>query len=421
VGKPVLVLDLDGTLIRNDLTFELFVLCARWNPVLLFYVLFVALRDRAKAKHLLAQRYGRHIDVARLPYEPKVLDLIETHRRDGHEIALVSGSEESLVKSIAQHLKIGAFKGSTPGTNLTSDRKAAYLKKAYGDNFLYAGNSTADFSVWRAGKGGFGVNAPNKAFQLKTADGAVVPVEKLLDRQNEWLALFRGLRVHQWAKNSLLFVVPMIQITNLDLSDCVSLLWAFLFFSLLASATYILNDLFDIQDDRQHHSKRNRPLASGQLSVPLAVWFTVLAIPSAVFLSFLISSAFAFALVAYLVVTVLYSFRIKRIAVADVFTLAGLFSIRVIAGGYVVGYPPSGWLLTFIGAFFLSLAIGKRFIEVHALEEATVVAGRGYVSSDAVPLLATGAATGTIAVLALLIYGLSALILPQVASLATLS
>ncbi|MEL7283657.1 MAG: UbiA family prenyltransferase [Pseudomonadota bacterium] len=408
MSKPVLVLDLDGTLIRNDLTFELFVLCARWNPILLIYIVFVALRDRAKAKHLLAGKYGRQIDVARLPFEPKVLELIEEHKRSGHEVALVSGSDESLVKSIAQHLSINAYKGSSPGTNLTSDRKAAYLTQTYGQNFLYVGNSTADFSVWRVAKSGFGVNAPNQAYQLKTPEGAIVPVEKLVDRQNEWIALFRGLRVHQWAKNSLLFVVPMIQITNLKSADYLSLFWAFLCFSLLASATYLLNDLFDIQDDRQHHSKRNRPLASGKLSVPLAVWVSALAIPAALFVAFTIGATFASALIAYLIVTVLYSFRIKRIAVADVFTLAGLFSIRVIAGGYVVGYPPSGWLLTFIGAFFLSLAIGKRFIEVHALEEATVVAGRGYVSSDAIPLLATGAATGTIAVLALLIYGLSA-------------
>lgn len=408
MSKPALVLDLDGTLIRNDLTYELFVLCARWNPILLIYAVFVAFADRAKAKRLLAEKFGRQIDVARLPYEPKTLELLETYRSNGHDVALVSGSDERLVKSIAQHLKIDSFKGSSPGTNLTSTRKAAYLTETYGRNFRYAGNSKADFAVWRAGQGGYGVNAPEKAYRLKTTDGSDTPVNKLVERQNEWAALLRGLRIHQWAKNSLLFVVPMIQITNLNAADFLSLFWAFFCFSLLASATYILNDLFDIQDDRQHQTKRKRPLASGRLSVPLAVWFTLLSIPSAILLSFAINSAFGTALLAYLVVTILYSFRLKRVAVVDVFTLAGLFSLRVIAGGYVVAYPPSGWLLTFIGTFFLSLAIGKRFIEVHALEDAAVVAGRGYVSSDAVPLLATGAATGAIAVLALLIYGLSA-------------
>ncbi|MEM7328516.1 MAG: UbiA family prenyltransferase [Pseudomonadota bacterium] len=406
--KPTLILDLDGTLIRNDLTFELFVLCARSNPFLFVYAVLRALTDRAAAKRMLAARFHAQIDARHLPYQPETLDLIETAKANGQAIEIVSGSDEELVRAVAEHLGIQVFKGSVPGTNLTAARKAKFLTDRHGSDFIYAGNSRADFAVWRVGQGGYAVNAPAGSFRLKRADGSKVDVEKLAAQRGELIPLLQSMRLHQWAKNLLLFIVPAIQIVNLTQPDFVRLFWGFLCFSLLASATYVLNDLFDIQDDRQHRSKAKRALASGRLSIPTATWFVALAIPAALYLSFLVDQSFGWVALAYFAVTAIYSFRLKRIAVADVFTLAGLFSIRVIAGAYIVDFPPSGWLLTFIGSFFLSLAIGKRFVEIRALTDNQSVAGRGYLASDAVPLLAAGCAIGTIAVLAMLIYGLSA-------------
>ncbi len=408
VTKPTLVLDLDGTLIRNDLTFELFALCARANPILFVFALFKAMFDRAGAKRLLAARFQRHINPAELPYQPEILDLAARYKSEGHQVELVSGSDEALVSQVARHLDLKFHKGSTPGTNLTAAQKAAFLVQRHGENFVYAGNSKSDYPVWRAGQGGYAINAPSGAFRLKKPDGTPVSVTELVAPQSELPALWRSLRLHQWAKNLLLFIVPAIQIVNLEQMDFVRLSLAFLCFSMLASATYVLNDLFDIQDDRQHRTKRNRPLANGTLSIPIAAWFLLLIIPATIYIAFFITPSFGWVSVTYFIVTAIYSFRLKRIAVADVFTLAGLFSSRVIAGAYVVDFPPSGWLLTFIGSFFLSLAIGKRFVEVRALEPGKAVAGRGYIAGDTIPLLAAGASIGTIAVLAMLIYGLSA-------------
>ncbi|MEM9573378.1 MAG: UbiA family prenyltransferase [Pseudomonadota bacterium] len=405
--KPTLVVDLDGTLIRNDLTFELLALSARWNPFLFLCALVKALTDRAGAKRLLAIRFGRFVNPVELPYQPEILALVESYKQQGHQVELVSGSDESLVRRIGHYLGIDFCKGSTPGINLTAARKAEFLKARHGGEFIYAGNSKADFAVWRAGQGGYAINAPNRSYHLKRADGSAVQVEKLAYRRSEIPALIEGLRLHQWAKNLLIFVVPAIQITHLRPIDFLLLISAFLCFSCLASATYLINDLFDIQDDRQHRSKASRPLASGRLSVVFALWFVALVIPAAVCIAFLISAAFGWACLAYLAVTLAYSLGVKRVAVADVCTLAGLFSARVVAGAFVVNYPPSGWLLTFIGCFFLSLAIGKRFIEVRSLDPNTSVAGRGYVAGDSVPLLAVGSAMGAVAVLAMLMYGMS--------------
>ena len=405
---PPLVLDLDGTLIRNDLTFELFALCAKWRPLMLFRIVFIALFDRGHAKRLLVERFGHHIDPETLPYEPEVLALMQRYKRRGHSIELVSGSDERLVERIARHNDIARFKGSKPGLNLTASSKAEYLKQIHGSNFLYVGNAKSDLAVWRAGQGGFGVNAPVKSYALTTDRGARNTVEELVPRRSETPALIKSLRMHQWAKNLLLLIVPALQIVHLTALDGLKLLAALICFSLLASATYLINDVLDIQDDRRHKNKRLRPLASGLLSIPTACAFVAAVLPASLIAAFLLDRAFGDVLFLYLIVTALYSCGLKRLAIIDVFTLAGLFSIRVIAGAFLIGYPPSGWLLTFIGCFFLSLAIGKRFVEIQALDSQSDTPGRGYVAGDAIPLLATGAGIGMIAALAMLIYGLSA-------------
>ena len=250
------------------------------------------------------------------------------------------------------------------------------------------------------------MNAPSQSYRLKKADGSIACVEKLSEKHTPIKPLIKAMRPHQWAKNALLFVVPALFLPKLTIHDGANLILAFVCFSLLASATYILNDLFDMPDDREHHSKHKRPLASGLLGVPLAVAFMAIIIPACIVLSFFISTIFGITTAIYGITTISYSFRLKRIPVLDVFILAGLFMIRVIAGANVVGYPPTGWLLTFIGTFFLSLALGKRYVEVMRSRDKGKVSGRGYVIQDEIPLLTAGTSVGFASVIVLLIYGL---------------
>jgi 4-hydroxybenzoate polyprenyltransferase len=164
---------------------------------------------------------------------------------------------------------------------------------------------------------------------------------------------------------------------------------------------------FDIQDDRKHSTKRLRQIAAGQLSVPNAfAAFLVLTLGSLA-CGFAISAGFGFTLLTYAVVTVAYSFRLKRLPVVDVFILAGLFTIRVWAGGIVVGAYTSVWFTMFVALVFLSLALTKRYAEIQKSSSA-LISGRGYRAGDAAFVLAFGTATGTAAVLALAIYGLLA-------------
>jgi 4-hydroxybenzoate polyprenyltransferase len=404
-----LIVDLDGTLIRNDLTHELLILCLRWKPhlaPLALYKLFVA---RSEGKRFLAQLVGHHVDPANLPYEPAVIDLIDRHRRDGVQIELVSGTDHLIVARVSEHLgAFGGAYGSGGGVNLVSGRKAEFLRQRHADGYLYVGNSSQDIEVWKQSKGGFGVRAPAEAYTLTNVDGEPVSVEEIAKKSSAITPLLNALRLHQWAKNLLLFVVPGLFVAELTLHDWLNLIQGFLCFGVMASATYLINDLFDIPDDRAHVKKRARPLAAGTLSVPLAVVLIVAGFLGSLAWAFLLDGVFGSVLAIYAFATVAYSFRLKRLPVVDVFILAGLFGIRVIAGAAIIQVPTSAWLLTFIALLFLSLALVKRYVEVRGLNGRDKISGRGYVAEDAPLLLSVGASAGFTSILSLVIYGLLA-------------
>tara|TARA_R110001599_G_scaffold64115_2_gene180097 strand:- start:444 stop:1886 length:1443 start_codon:yes stop_codon:yes gene_type:complete len=402
-----LIIDLDGTLIRNDLTHELVVLCARWKPWLLPLALFKLLTDRPAGKRWLVGLVGDRIDPAHLPYDPLVLDLIAQGRKDGRLIELVSGSDHLLVERVGQHLTVFDFvQGSDPARNLVSANKALFLVDRHPNGYLYAGNSSQDLNVWKTSKGGFGLSAPASAYQLRDASDAPVDIAEIRKRPSLVKPLLKTLRLHQWAKNILIFVVPGLLVAQLDWADWIRLVQGFVCFGLMASGTYILNDLFDIPDDRAHPTKSTRPLASGTLSVPVAIMATVGLIGGGLVWAFLLSEPFLVVLLMYAITTVFYSFRLKRLPLIDVFILASLFCLRVIAGAEMISAPPSSWLMTFIGLIFLSLALAKRYVEVSKSTKDGKIAGRGYVAQDAPLLLAFGAASSFSAIMALAVYGL---------------
>lgn len=404
-----LIVDLDGTLIRADLTHELLVLSFRWAPHLALYVIFLLIVDRARAKRWLTERFGHHVDPAYLPYEEAAVALIATHTARGGRAWLVSGSDEALVSRIAAHLGIFEFsKGSTPGENLTSSRKAGFLMRELPGGFAYAGNSRQDLAVWKVAAAGFGFRAPPASYRIKNKASGAVTVKKVLARKSPLGALRKAMRLHQWAKNILVFVVPGLVLSDLTGPDLARLLAGFICFGVMASGTYILNDLFDIPDDRRHATKRFRQIADGQLNVPLAVAAMTFMVITSLIGSFLLDPAFGAIVALYACVTVTYSFLLKRLPIIDVFILAGLFTVRVWGGGELVGHPPTAWFAMFIGLVFLSLALAKRYVEIGKSGAGGKISGRGYRAEDGPVVLAFGAATASAAILALAVYGLLA-------------
>jgi len=221
-------------------------------------------------------------------------------------------------------------------------------------------------------------------------------------------AALRALRISQWVKNLLVFLPPVMahRYTEMDLMGRAAL--ALAAFSLCASAVYVLNDVRDVEADRHHPTKCRRPFASGAL--PLAAgWVLVplLLIGSLGFASPLPRS-FLVVLAVYLGLTTLYSFFLKERALVDVLLLAGLYTLRIIAGAAATGVPVSEWLLGFSMFLFLSLAAVKRYAELGRLRSdpaaGSKIRGRGYLVDDLELIVQIGLCSGLIAVLVLALY-----------------
>ena len=405
VGTPVLVVDLDGTLIHSDMLYETFwaALHERWTRV--FKVAFALAGGRAAVKRNLADMVT--VDPATLPYNDAVLEKLRSWRAAGGPTALVSASDNQIVQGIAQHL--GLFdhaQGSEDGINLKGAHKAEYLKRTYPEGFQYAGDSRADLAVWPEAVGAITVDLPSRMrADVTVREGGTI--EHLQTRPSSMAGpLLKALRPHQWMKNLLLFL-PILSAHHFELHTLGIGFLAFIVFSLTASSVYLTNDLLDLAADRAHPRKCKRPFAAGTLSLALG---TALA-PGLLLLAFglalaMVSPSFLMVMVLYYLLTTLYSFSLKRRMIIDIFTLAILYTLRIVAGAAATGLELSVWILAFSMFFFLALAAVKRQAElVSTLDEGHKMArGRGYTAADLpfVSMMALG--SGYVSVLVLALY-----------------
>ena len=264
--KIPLVVDLDGTLIRSDLLVETGLLFLRDQPHRCLAPLQWLARGKAALKHELA--HATELDVAVLPYDPTVIELIQHDRSQGRKVVLATASHRHLADQVAEHL--GLFDeviASDIERNLSAHVKRDVLVARYGERgFDYAGNSHDDLPVWGAARQALVVNASPAVERKARAQGNVVDVifpspPAVL---SDWS---KALRLHQWLKNLLIFVPLLAAHQFTEWSLVVNALLAFLAFGLCASSVYLLNDLLDLRDDRHHVHKRLRPFAAGRLSI----------------------------------------------------------------------------------------------------------------------------------------------------------
>jgi 4-hydroxybenzoate polyprenyltransferase/phosphoserine phosphatase len=393
VPQRPLVVDLDGTLIASDLLIETAFSELGRRPHSVLEILGALKRGKAALKHRLAEPVD--FDPSTLPYDPVVLAAIRQAKAEGRPIYLASASHEKLVGRIAEHL--GEFDGwfaSSKTTNLAGERKAQQLADAFGEKgFDYIGNDAADLPVWEKADKAFTIRAPASVRKKLALRGQEVQhLSHTRPTRRTWA---RMLRVHQYAKNTLIFV-PLLASHLITPEAVTYALLAFVAFSLCASSIYILNDLVDLQDDRRHRTKYTRPLACG--AIPLM--HGVIAIPilflSAVFIAAFVSLPFVGVLLGYFTLTTAYSFALKRVMIVDVITLAGLYSVRVIGGAAATSVVISEWLLAFCMMMFMSLALIKRYIELGARRDANLPdpTSRDYKNSDLDIVAALAAAAG---------------------------
>ena len=397
-----LAVDLDGTLIAADLLWEAIAALVRRNPLYLLLLPFWALQGAFVLKSKLAERVD--IDAASLPYRSDFLAFLRAEHAKGRRLFLATGSPKVFAEKIAAHL--GLFEGvlaSENGVSLTSSRKAAALNEMFGPSgYDYAGNSRADLVVFETARASI-IVAPDRAaaaFQKQTSSLLFPAAARGLK------PLLKMLRVHQWAKN-VLIAVPAVLANDLDRpATLLAIALAFAAFSLAASAIYILNDLIDLPLDRRHATKSKRSIASGAVSIPAALAVAGVLALAAVSVSLFLPAMFQLVLAAYAVLTTAYSFALKRMLLIDVMTLAGLYTVRVIAGAAATQIDVSFWLLAFSVFFFLSLALVKRFAELeHAAADTSLkIAGRGYRTADKPVIAEAGMASAFASALVLALY-----------------
>lgn len=401
-AMPCLCVDMDGTLLRTDSLYESFLLLLRKDLFETLRLLLTLLKGRAAFKHAMATAMLPDADC--LPLDERVLDVLRSS--EGTKRVLVTAADARVAQAIANH--VGLFDtviASDGRTNLGGRAKAQALVERYGSRgFDYMGNGRSDLHVWKHARRAWVVNAP--ASLAKRASQVTDVVAHWPAHDLGALVWLRALRVHQWLKNLLVFV-PLLaahQLMEVEMLALAAL--AFLAFGLCASSVYVLNDLLDLQNDRQHPRKQQRPFASCRIPVLHGLLAAPLLVLAGLSLAWWTNPRFAFSLAIYWLVTLAYSLWLKRIAMLDVTILAGLYTSRIIAGALAVSVALSFWVLAFSMFLFFSLAVLKRLVEIRVMAEAGCATspGRGYVVTDLPPLQALGAASGLVAVLVLALY-----------------
>jgi len=399
----MLFVDLDKTLIKSDFLLESFVRYFSKNifaPILCLGVLIT--KGKVGLKEFLSNKSD--ISVENLPYNQQVLDAIYQWKENcpKEKVILISATHQDVIERIACHLKCFDVWYGTDNENLKSEIKLKKIKDlTEGERFTYIGDSFADLVIWENAKKCYLVN-PSKNL-LKAVTKINDSIEIIASKKsNLFFEVIKTIRVHQWVKNLLIFIPAILSLKPfVDLLEV--LVSGFFAFSFIASAFYILNDLFDIESDRVHHSKKHRAFASGSLSIIQGFFIFIFLIVAAILISISLPQAFQLLLFLYAVATFTYSKYLKKLVILDILTLSSLYLLRVITGGALVEINVSNWLLTFSVFFFLFLASVKRWIELNKLNT-EMISGRGYQISDKSFVANLSYFSGLISILVICLY-----------------
>jgi len=278
-----LILDVDGTLLKSDLTHEMILEAVKRDPHKALHYANLGSRSKPAMKQEMVARIGDVLDTDVVPLEPKIVALGEQAVAEGREVYLCSGTEETLVKRLAERLDFvtEAF-GTSPTYNMTSENKASFLRERFPDGFDYAGNSTQDFAVWEAAQSGYAIRPPSATGKILTAASEDVAI--LEDRKSTFGALLEGMRPSRWWYPLPVLILVYVAVWR-GMADNIWLpIWASLMWVLAIAALSLMDDLRDIHQDRRDGFLA-RPIAAGELSVPKAVIALVLLLLGATFIS----------------------------------------------------------------------------------------------------------------------------------------
>lgn len=398
-----LVVELDGTLLRTDLLHECAVSLCKKRPWKLLAILFWFMHGGKYAKRRIFAE--ARLDPAVLPIQTEVVAMLRAEKDKGRRLVLATSSDHELAAKAVEPL--GLFDlvlGSTEDRELEGAEKLATIEQHCGYEFDYAGTSSAEHVIWRSSRQAILVNADRSVEAKVHRAGNVAHV--ISSPGNNVRTMLRSMRLYQWVKNLLIFVPAF---TSHEwgrwpiMSECAL---AFIAFSLCASATYIANDLLDLEEDRRDPTKRSRPIAAGECSILRAAVVASICMFAGLGIAFVAGNGLLPTVALYIVFTAWYSLQVKKMFLLDVLALAALYTLRVIAGHIVTGIAFSMWLLSFSFFLFLSLAFSKRAAELIRVRRSKkqAVLGRGYVMDDLHVVTIAGICSGFLSSLVLALY-----------------
>lgn len=409
--KPLIV-DLDGTLILTDNFYESLLFYLKNFPLNIFLLIIKLFRGKLELKKYLSNFYD--FNPKYLPYNEELLNLLKKEKiSNKRKIYICTGSVESIAKKIYKHLKIFDGVYYSDKTNLVGLNKSKFLTNKFGkDGFDYIGNSFTDIGVWKFSKEKIVTNA---SFLLKILLKNIYPNIRFIDKNNNnnfffiWLS---EIRIHQWCKNFLIFIPFLLEkdfsISNFFLYDnFTQLIITFFCLSVCASSVYIFNDLYDLNNDRQHQKKSERSIAAGLISIPVAFTTAVLMLSLSLIIAYILNNNIFNFILIYFILTCIYTVKIKSIILLDCIFLSILYTYRIFIGYMAINnFDIPFWLLIFSFMFFLSLAFLKRFVDISHINDknSNRMLGRGYISSDKYLISTLGISSGVISSLVFFLY-----------------
>lgn len=384
----VFCVDLDGTLIKTDMLFENFLAKFKQNPFIVFLCLFwLVVGGKLKLKTELAKNYK--YEIHSIPINKNVLELIKKKKEQNYKIVLISASHTTIVKQFFDYYNkkeknlFDDFFG-TETCNLSATNKRVKIQQIYPNAKIeYIGNSKDDLPIWDICNQIYYIGKNLKLINnIKKLNATYTILEP--EYKNFIPTTIKQLRIHQWSKNALIFVPTLAIHKILPFDDYLLLFISFLSFSFMCSAVYIINDLFDLDNDRKHLTKKNRPIACGDFSISKSLIFVPILLLMGMTLACLVAKRFVAFELLYLIINIVYSIKLKKVAILDCIVLALMYTFRIFIGCVAVGIPISLWMISFALFLFLALSTIKRYIEIkkYASDTNKIIKGRGYTYDD---------------------------------------
>jgi 4-hydroxybenzoate polyprenyltransferase len=399
-----LVVDLDGTLISTDVLMEqLFILLKR-KPYFIFPIIIWFFQGYAKLKLEITKRVELNPDI--LPYKDEVIQFVKEQKKTGRKIILATAAQIENAEIIGNY--IGIFDeiiATTPNYNLRGNNKRLILNQKFGERkYDYIGDAYIDLNVWKSARKAILVE-PSKDLISRTKQ--ITEIDKIFYAKDSRFNIFlRSIRINQWIKNILIFV-PTLLAHNFELNILLQLLISFILFSIVSSSVYLINDLYDLESDRKHPIKKNRPLAAGQMHLSTGLYYSMAFLTlSLIICFFFFSNSLFYILILYFISNLFYSLYFKYQPIFDIILLSFLYTIRLFAGGIIANVIISDWLISFSMFFFLSLATLKRYAELKIYENNMLTGStvRGYSINDIQFLFISGIALSITSTLIFILY-----------------